>query len=58
MEEILKFLTKISEYDYGNVGRVHETLSYHQGGLQPILTVPYRGGEGGSKIRKIALRNL
>ena len=29
-----------------------------QGGVQLILTVPYRGGEGGSKIQKIALRNL
>ena len=29
-----------------------------KGGIQPILTLPYRGGEGGSKIQKNALRNL
>jgi len=32
---------------------------YYKGGrVQSIITVPYRGGEGGSNIQKIALRNL
>ena len=42
----------------GEGGVVGETLRNHQGGILPILTLPYRGGGGGSKIQKIALRNL
>ena len=49
----------MSEYDNHRWGGgVGETLCNYQGGFQPILTVPYKGGEGGSKIQKIALRNL
>ena len=46
------------KHDKGRGGVDGETLRNYQGGVQPILTVPYRGGEGGSKIGKNALRNL
>ena len=39
-------------------GGVSESLRNYQGGVQPNLTVPYRGGEGGQKSAKNALRNL
>ena len=51
----MKSFTKVSQHNNGNE---MATLRNYEGGVQPILTVPYRGGEGGSKIRKIALRNL
>ena len=38
-------------------GGVSKTLRNNKGG-STNLTVPYRGGEGGSKIQKIALRNF
>ena len=34
-------------------GGVSETLRNYQGGVQPILTLPYRGGEGGQKSEKL-----
>ena len=36
----------------GKGGGVGETLRNYQGGVQPILTVPYRGGEGGGQKSK------
>ena len=48
----------MSECNNGKGAGVSETLRNYQGGVWPILTLHYRGGEGGSKIRKTALRNL
>ena len=58
MEETPKFLIKIFEYDYGKGGRgVDKPLCNYQGGVQPILTVPYSGGKGGQLLEKLPYVN-
>ena len=46
------------KYNYGKGGGVGETLRNYQGGVSANPYGPLQRGEGGSKIRKIALRNL
>ena len=57
MEETMKFLTKKSEYDYQWGGAVKPYVIIKGGSANPYAPLQ-RGGEGESKIRKIALRNL
>ena len=43
----------MSKYSIGKGGGVSETLRNYQGGVKPILTIPYRGGRGGQKSQKM-----